>query len=443
MQTPATPASRAAEALGLGPVTDSAVRGELAYVALERGGIAVIALEPAPPRLVRRLEEGRRFVRLVLTGDALLAVELREEAHAFTLSTPESPQPTTLARALSAPLPVASAPAAAPPAVASAPDAGPALRVTVVEGGDVFLSGGRNVGLAEGARVRIVAPAGAPRGAEAVLEVVEVREADAIARLGRGESARVGDRVEPTPAPVTARLAAPPGNTHQLRYGFHARPFLAIDAETASGNNARAGGVLMDAFVAYRLPNLPVVLHARLEPVGVGLGTGERHTPGLGYVAATYSADVIEVGLGVGALFGQNQQECFPEYNEFGQVVGQSCTSSTETGVGVQQLLRLGALDGFHLEWSSSILSRENQFVFGAGRGELQLPITTRFSLIAVGGGGRSGYAFGEVGIRSFLKGTGGAGSLLLTGTVGGVSLSDGRGSLAGPSVALGLEWRR
>lgn len=113
------------------------------------------------------------------------------------------------------------------------------------------------------------------------------------------------------------------------------------------------------------------------------------------------------------------------------------------TGVAVQQLLRLGALDGFHLTWASSILSRDEQFVFGSGRGELQLPINARYALFAAGGGGRSGYAFGELGVRTFLRGTGGPGSLLLTGSIGGVSLSDGPRTLGGPSLALGLEWRR
>ncbi|HET9451418.1 MAG TPA: hypothetical protein VFO83_11070, partial [Aggregicoccus sp.] len=103
-QTPQAPAAaRAAQTLGLGGVTDTALRGELAYVALERGGIAVIDLSTTPPRLLRQLEQERRFVRLVLTRDALLAVELREQAHAFSLAAPETPQPTTLARALAAP----------------------------------------------------------------------------------------------------------------------------------------------------------------------------------------------------------------------------------------------------------------------------------------------------------------------------------------------------
>ncbi|RKG56331.1 hypothetical protein D7V80_40740, partial [Corallococcus sp. CA054B] len=101
-QAPVSPASRAAEALGLGPVLDSVIHQGVTYVALGRGGIAVLKLDGAAPQLVRRIEEGRRFVRLVVVGQSLLAVEQREEAHAFSLATPEQPQPDSLASALGA-----------------------------------------------------------------------------------------------------------------------------------------------------------------------------------------------------------------------------------------------------------------------------------------------------------------------------------------------------
>jgi hypothetical protein len=237
----------------------------------------------------------------------------------------------------------------------------------------------------------------------------------------------------------------PPASDYRLRYGFHARPFLGLEATTASGNTARAGGLMLDAFVTYRFEQLPLALHARLEPVSVGLGTGDRHTPGLGYVAATYSSDIIEVGLGAGALFSQAEEErnCFPLYDQNGNISGEQCDQESNEGVVLQQLLRLGALDGFNLTWSSSILSTEERFLFGSGRGEVQLPINARYALFAAGGAGRSGYAFGELGVRTFLQGSGGPGSLLLTGSIGGVSLSDGPRTLGGPSLAVGLEWRR
>ncbi|RKH08919.1 hypothetical protein D7V97_18060 [Corallococcus sp. CA053C] len=416
-QAPASPASRAAETLGLGPVLDSVTHQGVTYAALGRGGIAVLKLEGASPQLLRRLEEGRRFVRLVVVGQSLLAIEQREEAHAFSLATPEQPQPDSLASALGATRD---------------------LTVTAVKDGDVTLSGGDTAGLREGSRVRVRTQA----EREVVLEVIETRENSALARLGRGETVRVGDSVVVTDAPATARLFFPEPGVPHLRYGFHARPFLALDATTRLGRSARAGGLLLDAFVAWRPGELPLVLSAQLEPVGFGLGTGLRHTPGSAYVAAAYATDFLEVGIGAGAQFGQ--KECFPELDPdtYEAIEGKNVCASN-AGLTVQQVLRLGALDGFHIAWSSSILSRENQFRFGSGRGEVQVPLTPSLSLFGAGGGSASGWNFGELGVRSFLKGTGGAGTTVFSASLGIVSLSDGTGeALTGPSVSIGIERR-
>ncbi|CAM3716705.1 hypothetical protein G4177_33905 [Corallococcus sp. ZKHCc1 1396] len=440
-QAPASPASRAAETLGLGPVLDAVAHQGVTYSALGRGGIAVLKLDGATPLLLRRIEEGRRFVRLVIVNQSLLAIEQREEAHAFSLATPEQPQPDSLASALGsardltvvteAP-PTPQAPARTPPPVAAR------LTVTAVEDGDVTLSGGDTAGVREGARVRVRTQ----DSREVVLEVVESREHSALARLGRGESVRVGDTATLTDAPVTARLFFPEPGVPRLRYGFHARPFLALDATTRAGNSARAGGLLLDAFVAWRPGDSPVVLSARLEPVGFGLGTGLRHSPGAAYVAVAYATDFLEVGIGAGALFGQ--KACYPalDPDTYQEIEGKNVCESN-AGPSIQQVLRLGALDGFHLAWSSSILSRDNQFRFGSGRGEVQVPLTPSLSLFGAGGGAASGWNFGELGVRSFLKGNGGAGTTVLSASLGIVSLSDGTGNpLTGPSVSIGIERR-
>ncbi|RKH39804.1 hypothetical protein [Corallococcus llansteffanensis] len=439
-QAPASAASRAAETLGLGPVLDAVAHQGVTYAALGRGGIAVLKLDGAAPQLVRRLEEGRRFVRLVVVGQSLLAIEQREEAHAFSLATPEQPQPDSLASALGATrdltvvteAPPTRAPQQPPPAT------GARLTVTAVKDGDVTLSGGDTAGLREGARVRVRTQS----SREVVLEVVETREDSALARLGRGEAVRVGDSAVVTDAPATARLFFPEPGVPHLRYGFHARPFLALDATTRLGRSARAGGLLLDAFVAWRPGELPLVLSAQLEPVGFGLGTGLRHTPGSAYVAVAYATDFLEVGIGAGALFGQKECSAELDPDTYLPIEGKNVCASN-AGPSVQQVLRLGALDGFHIAWSSSILSRENQFRFGSGRGEVQVPLTPSLSLFGAGGGAASGWNFGELGVRSFLKGTGGAGTTVFSASLGIVSLSDGTGeALTGPSVSIGIERR-
>ncbi|NNB91367.1 hypothetical protein [Corallococcus exiguus] len=442
-QAPVSPASRAAETLGLGPVLDSVVHQGVTYVALGRGGIAVLKLDGAAPQLVRRIEEGRRFVRLVVVGQSLLAIEQREEAHAFSLATPEQPQPDSLASALGAARDLTVVTQAPPPLQAPPPTAAPSsarLTVTAVKEGDVTLSGGALAGLGEGTRVRVRTQ----DSREVVLKVIESREDTAIARLGRGENVRVGDTAIVTDAPATARLFFPEPGVPRLRYGFHARPFLALDAKTREGKSARAGGLLLDAFIAWRPGDLPLVLSAQLDPVGFGLGTGLRHSPGSAYVAAAYSTDFLEVGIGAGALFGQKACTTQFEYdpNTY-EPINPRTVCDANAGVSFQQVLRLGALDGFHIAWNSAILSRDNQFRFGSGRGEVQVPLTPSLSLFGAGGGSASGWNFGELGVRSFLKGTGGAGTTVLSASVGIVSLSDGTGeALTGPSIAIGIERR-
>ncbi|RKG90922.1 hypothetical protein [Corallococcus terminator] len=439
-QASTSPASHAAETLGLGPVLDAVVHQGVTYAALGRGGIAVLKLDGAAPQLVRRIEEGRRFVRLVIVNQSLLAIEQREEAHAFSLATPEQPQPDSLASALGSARDLTvvteAPPTQAPPMTPTT--TARRLTITAVKDGDVTLSGGDTAGVREGSRVRVRTQ----DAREVVLEVVESREDSARARLGRGESVRVGDTAVVTDAPATARLFFPEPGVPHLRYGFHARPFLALDATTRLGRSARAGGLLLDAFVAWRPGESPVVLSAQLEPVGFGLGTGLRHTPGAAYAAVAYSTDFLEVGIGAGVLFGQ--KSCYPELepDTYKEIPGKNVCESN-AGPSIQQVLRLGALDGFHLAWSSSILSRDNKFRFGSGRGELQVPLTPSLSLFGAGGGAASGWNFGEVGVRSFLKGTGGTGTTVLSASLGIVSLSDGTGNaLTGPSVAIGIERR-
>jgi hypothetical protein len=114
------------------------------------------------------------------------------------------------------------------------------------------------------------------------------------------------------------------------------------------------------------------------------------------------------------------------------------------TGATFNQILRLGALDGIHLKWSSSIFARDTGFVFGVGRGELAVPVSSRLGVFAGGGAGENGWGYGEVGVRSFLGGAGTPGTLMLQASLGGAAIFDGpsRETIGGPSVAFGLEWR-
>ncbi len=448
--------------LQLGPVVARVQQGAVLYLALDRGGVAVVDVaDPAHPRLVGRLLEGQHVGGLLLDKGQLIALELREEVHRFALTEPLRPVAARLGgAALTTPVSELSVSKAAPgprsPADAApaegAPPAAPASgRIVEIRDGRIIFAGGTSRGFTKGSRVRVVSQQLVEKPdltSDAVLQVasgevtavVAVEQADAergMAQLGRGDLASVGDLVELTSEPLSERLALPRRAPYLWRFGFHARPFLGL------ASSSKPVGLLTDAFVAATAPTAPFTIAAAIEPLGLAFNSNEAHFPMSASLLGAYTTDFFEVGLGLGTFVGAGGQ-CFGgRIDSSGRVVDQTCPETS--GLTVNQTLRLGALDGLHFEWHSSIFSRASQFAFGTGRGELAVPLTSRLSLFGAGGGGGNGFAFGEVGVRTFLSGTGAPGTVILSASLGYASVFDGpRGELVGgPSVAFGAEWRR
>jgi hypothetical protein len=257
-----------------------------------------------------------------------------------------------------------------------------------------------------------------------------------------------GDLVEVTDAPLSESLFLPRRAPFNWRFGFVARPYLGI-----SGDGTFPVGILADGYVTYTFDDLPLTLFAELSPIGTAVLGNEAHYPIVTAAGAAYTTDFVEIGLGGGALVG-NKGPCqlivdeidtdgdgFPD--QFRERRDErECEGNT--GATFNQILRLGALDGIHLKWSSSIFARETGFVFGVGRGELAVPVSSRLGVFAGGGAGENGWGYGEVGVRSFLGGAGTPGTLMLQASLGGAAIFDGpsRETIGGPSVAFGLEWR-
>jgi hypothetical protein len=280
----------------------------------------------------------------------------------------------------------------------------------------------------------------------AVVALEEAEPGRSMAILGRGDVAMPGDLVEVTDAPLSESLFLPRRAPFNWRFGFVARPYLGI-----SGDGTFPVGILADGYVTYTFDDLPLTLFAELSPVGTAVLGNEAHYPIVTAVGAAYTTDFVEIGLGGGALVG-NKGPCFP--NEIGldtdgdgfpdqfRTEGETCEGNT--GATFNQVLRLGALDGLHLKWSSSIFARDTGFVFGVGRGEVAVPVSSRLGVFAGGGAGENGWGYGEVGVRSFFGGAGTPGTLMLQASLGGAAIFDGpsRETIGGPSVAFGLEWR-
>ena len=99
-----------------------------------------------------------------------------------------------------------------------------------------------------------------------------------------------------------------------------------------------------------------------------------------------------------------------------------------------------------------------SSFQFAGFVGSLQIPVGETSWVLMRGGGGISGYGYGEMGVRTLLKGNGDRGSLFFTGTLGGVGVFETWDTVctqpdfqfgctksvlyAGPMAGAGVEWR-
>lgn len=426
---------------GLEPSGSSVQRGSFVYVPLINGGVAVVDQSTAEAKVVATVLEGHFVTRLVLDGDRLLALESREEAIVLALEDPQRPRIVRGSTLPSVVAPVVVAPSAEPPRPSAPRVTGVVREVT---GGRVIFDGGATKGFKQGQRVKILSQRKVrkpdlvgggtievPSGEVTAVLAIEQAEADAsMAVLGRGDVAEKGDLVEVTDEPLSERLMFSRRAPFEWRFGFAVRPFLGLEGTT------KPVGVLTDAYASWYSPSIPLSLSVMASPFGFVINGQEKHYPGTFIAMAGYSTDYFEIGLGAGGLIG-NEGPCV---NEFG--TGTTC--EVNTGFTINQALRLGSLDGFHLSWSSSIFSRPTKFVFGVGRGEVSIPLTSRLGLFAGGGGGENGWALGELGIRTSLGGAGAPGTIILRASLGYSAIFDGpsREFVGGPAVAFGMEWR-
>jgi hypothetical protein len=444
-------------ALGLGPLGAVVRRGDVVYAALLSGGVVVVDVaDPATPRVVRRLLEDRAVSRLLVDGDRLVVVALQEQALSLSLADPTAPTLALPSLSPSSGLVTAPAPSATTPAPRQAARG----HVVDVTGGRVVFDGGAKAGFVVGQRVRVTAQRlvekpdligggtkRAPSGeTTAVVDVEEVEEGRAMAKLGRGDVAAEGDVVEATDAPLSERLFLPPRAPVTWRTGFFARPFFGL---STSGFPV---GAVVDGYVVWTPRDVPIAVLVQASPAAFAVLSNEAHYPQTLAAGVTYVTDWFEVGLGGGALVG-NEGPCTPTTPQ------DQSTCEQNTGATFNQFLRLGALDGVHLQWESSIFARSGGFVLGTGRGELAVPVSSRVGLYGGGGVGENGWAFGEIGVRSMFGGTGGPGTTILSASLGGAGVFDGRGNrrvdslnpgyvdyvqevVAGPAVGFGMEWR-
>lgn len=314
-------------------------------------------------------------------------------------------------------------------------------RVVKSDGDVVLVSLGTEHGLRNGDRVdlslerRVVLAPGETaisREALAVGIVTTTSSRFASLRLGINERVPVGANARPTYAAATSSLTAPPRAQGLWQTKLMLRPFFALDELGA--------GFLLTGAAGYRF-NGNLHVEALLEPFALG---GAQNRDGIAAasftLAASYDSHYVELGVGAGAQ----------TVNTVPFDVGPG------SGLSFAQFLRLGALDGLHLEARSSIVLFHSEFDFSGLTITSQIPVARGYWLLVGGGGGSVGYGYGELGLRVLLKGRGDRGSVFFSATGGGAAVFKETGcsssddfvfcqatqTLAGPMAGVGVEHR-
>lgn len=259
----------------------------------------------------------------------------------------------------------------------------------------------------------------------AVIEVRQVQGNKAIADLGRGELADVGDSVEPTQRPANPApwLAERVGHTAWARATV--RPMFNFGKVNVASLTDLAGGWYWNS----------LHLQARLSPFGISVPQTVHLTNF--HLLAGYQNDVAEFAVGGGYFFNRFQARSEYQCDDGGIVAlkdeaGASTTSGgikepprftcRQAGPSVVQQLRLGSVDGVNLRLTNSLAIDAGKFRFGYLEGSVDFPVARSINLYAAGGGS-AGVKFGEIGTRTYFRGVGGRDTLILTTGIGGSTM--------------------
>ncbi len=425
-------------------VSDALRVGNLLYVACGPDGVLTFDLaDAAGPRLVSRFAAGRNALRLAVSGSQLLVIVAEYGALTYSLSDPQHPTASAMEaldplRGQASALPAAPTVASPAPAAVgndAAASAAPAAtrptkamseesarlgnaRVTKVAIGWVAIASsdpiavGDRFVLRSQRLVRTVDPTTGRSERRPSNDVVGQFAVERIyspsnengrtvyvasGRLLRGTVTRVGDVAQPTSDPLREPLYVPRLWYGMFRFVGHLRPMFGV--------SPLAFAMLNDFRFEYYLP-VPLKVGVSVAPLGfmtsspIGVLSEVR-----GHVG--FSSSYFELSLDPGAILNRLGGTAFSFGFSF----------------------RLGSLDGLNLIFRSgyrllSTGSRQPDFGFYSAGGEINIPLAKRFTL-HLAGEGASAYFWGTLGLKYWLRGNGGPGTLILDSGVGGAYLDD------------------
>jgi hypothetical protein len=308
----------------------------------------------------------------------------------------------------------------------------------------VVVNLGRDDGLKHGDRIELTVTVTESVGGQVAAdrEVVAVGVVRTVARdfcrvaLGINEKVPLHASARPVTRGKTESRMAPPRASGLWELALRLRPFVALDG--------LGGGLLTQASAFYRFET-HLTVGAEVHPFGFADGTGQSNLtliPAASFASVAYDRDVFSIGLGVGIE----------------TVHDTPFDAESGTGTLLTQRLRLGARDGLNLDLRNDIVLFHSQFDFSGFVGSAMIPVGSRAWLLFEGGGGSAGWGYGELGLRSLLRGNGQAGSVFLSVTLGGQAVFENRTTMciqgdvgfpcpnnqlyAGPMLGIGGEYR-
>jgi hypothetical protein len=317
-------------------------------------------------------------------------------------------------------------------------------KVTEVGIGEVVVDIGVDDGLKQGDRIELAIDVTDTIGGQTAQDrrVLAVGIVRTVARgyarvaLGMNERVPLGASARPVSRSTSESRMAPPRAAGLWELMLRLRPFVALEG--------LGGGVLMQASAGYRFES-HFALAAEVHPFGFASGKGETNAtsvPAAAFVSALYDHDVFGVGLGIGMQ----------------TVHDTDFETPSGSGTLLTQRLRLGARDGLNLDLRNDVVLFHSVFDFAGFVGAAMIPVGQRAWLLFEGGGGSAGYAYGEIGLRSLLRGNGQQGSVFLSVTLGGQGVFEYRTRMcvgtdfafqceddqvyAGPMIGIGAEYR-
>ncbi len=301
----------------------------------------------------------------------------------------------------------------------------------------------------------------------AVIEVIAVSSDSAIAELWKGDRVQMGDEVRPAMADNKSSSVFPRRLPHVGEIAMVLRPLMAV------GSTGGFGG-LADVTAAYWWKHM--FFDIRMQPLGFGW-TEDGNIVSASFMAeGGYDSRAFAIGLGAGVSavngdidemmqsFGRSEMASGDYDGAPDQV---SWDQRTQAAFTISQQVRLGARDGLNVSVYNLLMYNNDDdggednsgFIYAGTTGKITVPLAARTFMFLEGGGGVMGYGFGDLGVFTWVRGNGDAGSIGISALAGGAVVWGVREKtttpaagqpytetltvlIAGPMVGLGMTYR-